>query len=473
MFLTFLFSAFVFQADTDSVKVNAPKPVAVQTDSCFTIKSIIIIGNKVTKRHIVMRELSFTENDTICATDLQKHFTNSTQNLNNTLLFNFVKFDTFDTRGNETKVAIRLTERWYTWPVPIFELADRNFNVWWETKDLTRVNYGFFLNRENFRGRKERFIIVLRLGYSEQYGFMYNAPYLNKKQTIGGSFTFAFGRNHEINYGSGNNRQLFFRDEEKYIRQELSSKINVSYRKGIYNTFSSELRYFKGTIGDTITKIADSYFINDLNNTRFLALNLYARSDHRDFKPYPLKGYYADVDITQTGLGIFKEEKNLNITFLTATYKYFFQLSKRWFFAASARGKISSKTNQPYYVQRGLGYRDNLRGYEYYIIDGQHYGLLRTNFKYQILKKRTLKTNIIGTEKFNTFHLAVYANAYADAGYVIDNLYKNTNPLANQALYSFGSGIDFVTYYDIVLRLEYSFTKKLEHGFFIHFAAPI
>jgi hypothetical protein len=29
-------------------------------------------------------------------------------------------------------------------------------------------------------------------------------------------------------------------------------------------------------------------------------------------------------------------------------------------------------------------------------------------------------------------------------------------------------GLDFITYYDLVLRFEYSFNKMKESGFFIH-----
>jgi len=39
--------------------------------------------------------------------------------------------------------------------------------------------------------------------------------------------------------------------------------------------------------------------------------------------------------------------------------------------------------------------------------------------------------------------------------------------------YSWGFGIDFVTYYDMVLRFEYAFTSNHTNGFFIAFGMPI
>ena len=66
-------------------------------------------------------------------------------------------------------------------------------------------------------------------------------------------------------------------------------------------------------------------------------------------------------------------------------------------------------------------------------------------------------------------------NAFLDMGYS-DNLYPDeslNNKLENTLLVGYGTGIDFVTYYDLVLRLEYSFNRMSEHGFFVHFMAPI
>jgi len=37
----------------------------------------------------------------------------------------------------------------------------------------------------------------------------------------------------------------------------------------------------------------------------------------------------------------------------------------------------------------------------------------------------------------------------------------------------FGAGIDFVTYYDKVLRVEYSINRMGEKGLFIHFMTSI
>ena len=455
-------------SDDSSQKINLKKEY-----DYFIVNDIFITGNKITKRYIILRELDFKLNDTIKISELEEKFIKSKEHLLNTSLFNFVTIDATGLKENMANIKIDVKERWYTWPVPIFELADRNFNQWWETKDFERVNYGFFLNRDNFRGRKEHIALLARFGYSELYGFTYNIPYINKKQNSGIGFSFTYSRNHEINYSSGNNKQLFFKDEEHYVREEMSAKLNYTHREGVYDFYTIEGRYFKGKVGDTVLKLTNDYFTENKNTMEYLAFDFYFRSDHRDSKAYPLEGNFFDFDIVKIGTGILPKE-NIDMIYASFIMKKFQKFCDRLYFATSLRGKCSSQAKQPYYTQRGLGYgRDYIRSYEYYVVDGQNYGLIKTNLKFEIVKPKVQSVRAVPIEKFNTFHYALYANLFFDCGYVNDRVYSAKNPLSNEFLYGYGIGIDFVTYYDTVIRLEYSFNKNLENGFFLHFATPI
>ena len=72
----------------------------------------------------------------------------------------------------------------------------------------------------------------------------------------------------------------------------------------------------------------------------------------------------------------------------------------------------------------------------------------------------------------SNFHYAFYLNTFVDVGYVNDDIYLN-NSLANQFMLGYGIGIDFVTYYDKVIRVEFSTNRLNEFGFFLHFVQPI
>ena len=46
---------------------------------------------------------------------------------------------------------------------------------------------------------------------------------------------------------------------------------------------------------------------------------------------------------------------------------------KNIFVGSSLKGKWSSDSYQPYFMQVAFGFDDYVRGYEYYVIDGQDY----------------------------------------------------------------------------------------------------
>jgi outer membrane protein assembly factor BamA len=443
----------------------------------FIIDSVIPEGNKVTKDHIITRELLFGENDTVCKINLEYCIRKSRENLLNTSLFNFVTIDTLPSGKNPNgiKVQIHLIERWYIWPFPIFELSDRNFNAWWETKDFRRVSYGAFITWENFRGRKETLKLRLRFGYDEQYDIFYTIPYINKKETLGFGFGGGIAMNHEVACRTYRNKLQYYRDNDEYIRKKGFSFVQLTYRKIFYNTHKFQCYFNYNYFADDLLQENEHYSTNNQNILRFFSLYYQFKSDHRDYKSYPLTGYYFDVGIEKKGFGIFKGN-DLDVFYILSTFRKYWQFQKRIYFAFGLNSKLSTSSEQPYFLVHGLGYgRDYIRSYELYVIDGQNFGLLKTNFKFALLPTRVTNIKFIKTEKFRKIHYAIFMNLFADVAYV-DNIYPDPelmNNLENKILFGYGLGIDFVTYYDVVIRVEFSINRMHEKGFFLHFMAPI
>ena len=435
------------------------------------IQKIVISGNKVTKAHIILRELTFQEGDTVKAEELAALMERSENNLFNTSLFNFIYIDSLLLPNQCLQINIEVRERWYTWPVPIFDIHERNFNAWLENKNLARVSYGFYLVRHNFRGRKENLTLKFRLGYSELFGISYEKPYLDKKQNHGLGFSLGYNRRHEIPYRTINNELQFFKYPDEYIRTERFATSSYTYRQGLYNVTKVDLNFTSVQVTDTVMAVANDYLEgNDAMD--FFRIDYSFRHDMRDSKIYPLKGYYFGFIATKLGLGILPEEK-VDLFYLTGIYKKYWTLKERFFAGTAVRAKISNRHSQPYFLQRGLGYDNFVRGYEYYVVDGQNYGLVKTAFRYQLVKPKTITVNNLPVEQFNKFHYAFYLGIFADMGYVEDRAYQARNFLGNEMLFGSGLGLDFVTYYDNVFRFEYSINKMKEHGFFIHFISAI
>ena len=114
-----------------------------------------------------------------------------------------------------------------------------------------------------------------------------------------------------------------------------------------------------------------------------------------------------------------------------------------------------------------------MRGYELYVMDGQSYALFKSNVHFQLFNGNRISLPFIPKEQFSETLLRVYAGAHFDVGYVDDRLYFRVNPLNNEWQYGGGIGLDFVTYYDLVLRVEYSRNKLGEGGIYLHFTKPI
>ncbi len=447
------------------VKAQEDSPVKV-------IGRILIAGNQVTKDHIILRELDFKPGDSIPATQLESRFVRSRSNLVNTLLFNYVELRPLPIDSVFCDVLIVVTERWYLWPIPVFRLADPNFNTWWENKDFSRTNWGLILLKNNFRGRNETLGFKAQLGYSKEFGFVYRIPYLTKQQNIGAGISAFYVQNHEVTVGTVDNKRIFYTGDTGNSREELSVKLYGTYRRRLYNTHTLEMQFHRNSILDTIARLNPDYFLPGRTDMGYLSAHYSFRNDTRDNKGYPLTGTLRQVDLVKHGLG-FGGSKDLNVFSATGTLNEYFRLSDRFYFAAQLKAKYTPTGHLPYYFQEGLGYSSLIRGYEYYIVDGQHYGLFKSGLKWQVFGPRLHELKMLERTNFARVHYAFYLNLYVDAGYVYDRLTPHTNPLANQFLYGSGLGLDFVSFYDKVIRFEYSVNKELQHGFFLHFIKPI
>lgn len=442
---------------------------SVDSNAVYIIQSINIKGNKKTKDRIIIRELVKKRNDTLHLQQLAYIKKRSEQNIFNTQLF---IYDTIYSSVNHTLKTIDLTiiikERWYVFPVPIVEVQERNFNAWWKTKDLFRLNYGFVVGLENFTGRKDRFILLFQRGYSEKYGFSYQNPYINKAQTIGLNLLYSYNRNNEVNYNTQNDLPQFVRNYKKYLRAEHEAKLGVTHRPNLYVQSTLELVYKNTKIGDTVVTLNPNYFNDAKKQIQYLSLQYRYTFDNRDNMAYPLKGWAFDGYVIKDGFNL-KETSPINNLYVIANIRKHTSLKNRFYLANLMKLKYTRVDKLSYNFNRAFGYNDLIRGYEYFVIEGQRYFLSKNSLRYQFIKPKVFQPKFLKKAKqFNTIPFYAFANIFFDAGYVTDDFFFKNNSLVNSWQYGYGAGLDFITYYDVVLRLEYSFNKQLQSGFFIH-----
>jgi len=438
-----------------------------------TVGEIILEGNAITRSHILYRELLFRNGDTVLVSDWDRVMEASRKNLLNTSLFNFVTI-TAEAKGKTYTIHIYVIERWYIWPAPIFELSDRNFNAWWESRDYSRINYGFRVKWGNFRGRMENLDFILRFGKNQHFGIAYYKPYLDKKKRLGAGFEMGYLGMHEVGYEVQQDKLRYLYLEEYLLKQRYAT-VQVSYRKNIHVSHSLTATFYETTFSDTLNRVNADFFYEPDDIRKYITLYYKVKSDYRDARYYPLSGWYSDIEAYKAGIGL-SFEGPLDILWVKTTSRYYLKLSQRFYAGFSLTGKLTPSSAPPYFFRRGLGYeRDYIRGYEYYVVDGLHYLINRNALKYALIPQRTSTIDFISTPKFSRVHYAAYLNLFADAGYAWTGSIGRTNDnrLPETLLMGAGIGLDLVTYYDKVMRIEYSLNKLGESGIFIHFIAGI
>src|SRR4051812_48364568 len=123
----FAFSLFLFTCSFHSFCQTTDTTALPVDSSRKIIGKITLIGNKITKDRIITRELTLITGDTVSYTEFEKKRIRSEENIYNTSLFNSVHITWLKTPEGLTDIYVILKERWYVFPVPIFEIVDRNF----------------------------------------------------------------------------------------------------------------------------------------------------------------------------------------------------------------------------------------------------------------------------------------------------------------------------------------------------------
>lgn len=454
----------------------AQEPLIIDDDKLI-VNDVLIQGNQVTKEQVILRELVFGIGDTIRKIELLPAIQRSKENLLNLTLFNFVYFDVTHSPGNRINVHIEVTERWYIWPVPILEYADRNFSEFVKNRDWDKINYGAWLKWKNFRGRNELLTAKIRLGYVKEYALAYTIPNLGEKQRHGISTGFNMNQRNELIIATVRNKPVEYKPRKAPAMTRLNAFASYSFRRKLYGFHSLRLDYYDHLVADSVALVNPNFLGGGDNRLNFFMLTYGFTYDIRDSKIYPLEGFQVKVKAERLGLGIIPDY-GYPTTRLTGVLMFHQKLANRLYFFNATKGRIASESRaanemyMPYILNAALGYEVNLSGYEPYVMDGADYFVSLYNLKFQVIKPTTYTLPLIGMEQFNKIHYALYFNLFADVGYV-NNVFPNpTNTMVNEWQYSLGVGIDFVTYYDQVFRVNFALNRYGEYGFFFHIETP-
>lgn len=444
------------------------------TTSYVVVTDIVISGNDVTKDAVIFRELTFEIGDTIPLHRWNEELRVSNENVQNTTLFNFVTFEQQEDKSvnNGVLVLIDVVERWYLWVYPFVAYSDRNLNSWYEANDITRFSYGVEMKYRNFLGLKHNLNLTLISGYNQNYGLSYDMPYITGKQCFGLEIGVGYKRDKEVSFITENNKVMYFNGDDKFAKQSAFVFVEPYFRFGHRDKLFVNFSYNNTLFHDALPSLNDDFGNVDGTRFQYLALSAIYKNDYRDEQNYPLNGHYLELMMEKMGFGAFVTSPD--VFYAKVTADFYRPIKGRWYWASNVTLKMSPDADVPYFLNQGLGYKnDYVRTYELYVVDAMNFALMKNNLKFAILNPVTKYIPFIKNERFGKIHFALYANLFFDCAYSWKMPVNQTSFLDNKFIFGTGVGIDFVTYYDKVLRLEYGVNDMGETGFFVHLVAPI
>jgi outer membrane protein assembly factor BamA len=439
--------------------------------SFVVLDHIEVTGLKKTKPAVVFREFTIQSGDTIYLEQLQEIIEFNRQRLFSTKLFNQIFANITSWNNDSIIIRYECTETRFFWPIPIYELADRNFNVWWyeNNHSLDRINYGMSLFYYNATGQRDPLRATVQFGFSPKFELEYHRPFIDKKQTIGLRLGMFYSRTLNVPYTTEDNILKYYYNSDQFQFKLTRFSIGINWRPKLTNRHDLSIRYHDLKTSDTISQVINrDFFLNASENLRYGTVAYNFRHDARDLIAYPNYGVLIDFAAKKDGFGLPFE--NRNALTLNGVYARWDQLSKKVIF--DNRLLVQANTNRQksdFYSYRGLGYGvRTARGYENYVINGSDYILFQPTLKYKCIEKDIITPvgEKLARYKSVPFMLAVSLNT--DFAYVNDPFYNQFNSFTNRPLYSAGVGLDILYFRRILFQIQYSIIHTGQHGFYFY-----
>nr|WP_321450419.1 POTRA domain-containing protein [uncultured Carboxylicivirga sp.] len=460
--LLIILTTYSFEAYGRELKTNGEE---INTEDSVLVRQVIITGNKVTKPRVILNELEFKAGDRIKSNLLGQLISRSRDNLLNTSLFNFVTITYSDQLDGTMVFQIKVDERWYWWVFPIFEHTDRNLSSFLASGDWSRMNYGIYLKRDNFRGRKELLKVRFKTGFSTQFTLRFDSPEYKRKTGWGAEITGkAFNK---VPYATIDNQPVFMTINNDLAQFYLKAALNYGIRSNLYQRHKLELTYEDYNVSDSIVEFNPNYLTKGDARMEYLSLSYNYEFDKRDSKIYPLQGTALNITASKIGLGLVNSK--LNDWSLKAHFQQYAELRSRLHWGGEFVGRLGSSDELPYVLNQGIGYKGFMNGYELYVLDGVRNAMVQNKLIFTLMEPKVKSIGFMPLTQFAKVHYAFYLKAFFDNGYAWQNNADVTNDMVNSWQYGYGVGLDFVTFYDKVFSFNYSINKLGYHGFFVHF----
>jgi outer membrane protein assembly factor BamA len=445
--------------------LNGSSILAQKGEDVWMYDSVNIRGNQKTKEAYILREVPTPAGVPIEDWVL---FREECRNLLlNTGLFNNVWVYRDSIRH---RLIIELTEAFYTLPVPVLELADRNFNEWWITHNasLRRLNYGLTFYHNNLTGRADQLKSTVQFGFNQKLQVSYEFPYGGAALRWQPYVDFLYARQAGLAVQTLEDRQVWIREDGERLLERIRATAGMRFRPQFRSFWNAELSYFNRSIDSLVLLENPKFFKDGQTQQQFLSLTIGYLGEFRDRPIYPMQGWLLETQLTVQGL---LAGDDLNTTHLVLDGQYLeptgynssvsVRLSGRYF--------LDGGSDLPFYNARGMGYGAIFpRSYEYHVIDGPNYILGKTDFRWRWLSYDWNWGPLMFIEPLQCMPLEAFINVFVDWGYVEQPFLEASNDMPNEWILGYGIGIDVLAYENFLFQIQYSRGVHNNSGLFIH-----
>lgn len=433
---------FLILFTTISLKAysNGQDSLKYKGNYSIIIDSIKVLGNKITDKRIITRELTVGIGDEITP-QIAAYNRNRIYSLG---IFTHVKV--FPEKVNKINyLIIYVEESWYIYPLPFIEVKYQDWN---------KISYGIDLLIKNFRGRNETILTRFATGYDHRYLIRYSTPYLNWKENI----FFSMGASYITSPNRSALAKILYGDDfsEKFIR----GFIQIGKRFGLYNRLALNLGF--NYVGNP--KYIPGLSASDQRIDRSISLGISYSYDSRDLVQFPRNGLFLSFNYEAKGFGI----NNINYDVLKFDYRQYIQLSDK----ISLKWRLATRQTfgklVPYYDFSFLGYNERIRGYFNNEQEGNNLYIASLEMDYPLIRGLNVSLNFIPIipKELLTYRIALYLELFTDTG---------TTQLNGKALTindfntGYGTGLTLLLLPYNTLRIEYAFDKYLHPEWILGF----
>ena len=108
------------------------------------------------------------------------------------------------------------------------------------------------------------------------------------------------------------------------------------------------------------------------------------------------------------------------------------------------------------------------------MIDGSYVQLTKAELKFAVVPRKIVHIRQIPVKRFQDMPFGLYVTAFLDNGYVQDETISNQDTfLKNRWLTGYGLGVNIITIYDRLIRIELARNHLGQNGIYFHSSLPI